>query len=129
MSIEDSKDGCHCSRCGGRSDGGSSREHAFNELLMEDPDEQGEAWFNQENTVVERRSMLQLERDLEAALNFEHLDGKDSRPKVHPVWIMRILLGSLFTERQALGRAVKMYAHFQRREFLRSLVKINNLKE
>ena len=73
--------------------------------------------------------MLWLERDLEAALNFEHLDGEDSGPKVKPVWITRILLGSLFRERQALGRAVKMYARFQCREFMRSLVKINDLEE
>ena len=44
-SMEDNKDGCHCSRCGGRSDGSSSQEHAFSKPLMEDPDKQGEAWF------------------------------------------------------------------------------------
>ena len=65
---------------------------------MEDPDEQGEAWFNQENSMVERHSILRLERDLEAALNFEHSDGEDSWPKVQPFWIMRILLGCLFRE-------------------------------
>lgn len=54
--------------------------------------------------------MLRLERDLEVAINFEHSDGKDCGPKVHPVWITHILLGHLFRERQALGWAVKMYA-------------------
>ena len=48
---------------------------------MEDPDEQGEAWFNQENSVAERHSMLRLERELEATLTFEHSDGEDSGPK------------------------------------------------
>ena len=38
-SMEDSRDGCHCSRCGGRSDGSSSQEHTFSKPLMEDPDE------------------------------------------------------------------------------------------
>ena len=79
---------------------------------MEELDEQGEAWFKLENSAAERRSMLRLERDMEAALNFEHSDGKDSGPKVHPIWITRILLGLLFRERQALRRAVKMYARF-----------------
>jgi DNA-binding XRE family transcriptional regulator len=127
--MEDSRDGCHCSRCGDRSDGSSSREHAFSKPLMEDPDEQGEVWFNQGNLATERRSMLQLERGLEAALNFEHLDGEDSGPKVQPVWITCILLGCLFREWQVLGWAVKMYARFQCREFMRSLVKINDLEE
>lgn len=129
MSMEDSRDGCHCSRCGSQSYGSSSREHAFSKSLMEDPDEQGEAWFNQENSAAERHSMLRLERELEVALAFEHSDGEDSGPKVQPVWIMHILLGRLFKERQLLRRAVKMYAQFQRREFMRSLVKINNLEE
>ena len=127
--MEDSRDWCHCSRCGGQSDGNSSWEHAFSKPLMEDPNEQGEVWFNQDNSAVERCSMLQLERDLEASLIFEHLDGEDSGPKVQPVWITHILLGRLFRERQVLGWVVKMYARFQRREFMRSLVKINDLEE
>ena len=96
--MEDSRDGCHCSRCGGRSDGGSSWEHTFSKPMMENPDKQGEAWFNQENSAAERRSMLRLERELEAALTFEHSDGEDSGPKVQPVWITRIFLGRLFRE-------------------------------
>ena len=39
MSMEDSRDRCHCSRCRGRSDGSSSWEHAFSKSLMEDLDE------------------------------------------------------------------------------------------
>ena len=73
--------------------------------------------------------MLRLERELEATLTFEHSDGEDSGLKVQPVWITRILLGRLLRERQALGWAVKMYAQFQHREFMRSLVKINDLEE
>lgn len=73
--------------------------------------------------------MLRLEMELEASLTFEHSDGKDSGLKIQPVWITRILLGHLFRERQVLGRVVKLYVHFQCREFMRSLVKINDLEE
>ena len=73
-SMEDSRDDCHCSRCGGRSDGSSSREHGFSKPLLEEPDEHGDIWFNQENSVAERRSMLCLERELETALAFKHSD-------------------------------------------------------
>ena len=73
--------------------------------------------------------MLRLERELETALAFEHSDGEDNGLKIQPVWITRILLGRLFRERKALGKAVKLYTRFQRREFMRSLVKINDLEE
>ena len=43
VSMEDSREGCHCSRHRGWSDGGSSKEHAFNTLLMEEANDQGEA--------------------------------------------------------------------------------------
>ena len=72
---------------------------------------------------------MKLERELEAALNFEHMDGEDGGSKVHPIWLTLILLGRLFRERQVLGWAVKMYACFQHREFMRSLVQINDLEE
>ena len=97
--MEDSRDDCHYNRCGGRSDGSSSWEHAFSKPLLEEPDEQGEIWFNQENSAAERCSMLRLERELEATLTFEHSDGEDSGLKIQPVWITRILLGRLFRER------------------------------
>ena len=116
-SMEDSKDGCHCSRCGGQSTGDSSKEAL------------GEAWFKNENSTAERKSLMRLERELEAALSFEHGDREDGGPRVHPIWITCILLGRLFQERQALGKAVKLYACFQRREFMRSLVKINDLED
>ena len=83
--MEDSREGCHCSKCGGRSDGSSSREHAFSKPLLEEPDKQGEIWFNQENLAAKRRSMLCLERELETALAFEHSDGEDSGMKIQPV--------------------------------------------
>lgn len=80
--MEDSKDDCHCSRSGGRSDGCSSWEHAFSKPLLEEPDEQGEIWFNQENSMAERHSMLCLERELETVLAFEHLDDEDNNLKI-----------------------------------------------
>lgn len=45
MSMEDNREGCYCSRSGGQSDGGSSREHAFSTPLTEKVYEQREAWF------------------------------------------------------------------------------------
>ena len=127
--MEDSRDDFHCSRCEGRSDGSSIQEHAFSKSLLEDPDKQGEISFNQENSAVERRSTLRLERELETALAFEHSDGEDSGMKIKPIWITRILLGHLFKERKALGKAVKQFAWFQCQEFMHSLVKINDLEE
>lgn len=129
VSMEDSRDGCHCSRCGGRSVGGLSKEHAFSTPLTGGANDLGEAWFRNENSTVERKSLMRLERELEAALSFEHGDGEDGGPRVHPIWITRIFLGCLFRERQALGKAVKLYARFQHREFMRSLVKINDLED
>lgn len=41
----------------------------------------------------------------------------------------RILLGWLFRERLVLGRAIKLYVRFQRREIMRCMVKINDLEE
>ena len=68
MSMDDSRDGYHCSRCEGRSDGGSSKEHEFSIPLTEEVDDQGETWFKCDNSLIERRAMLRLERELEAAL-------------------------------------------------------------
>lgn len=73
--------------------------------------------------------MLCLERELEATLIFKHSDDEDSGMKIQHVCITRILLGRLFRERKALGKAIKLYARFQRREFMCSLVKINDLEE
>jgi hypothetical protein len=50
VSMEDSRDGFHCSHCGGCSDGGSSKEHEFSILLSGEDDDQGETWFKHENS-------------------------------------------------------------------------------
>jgi uncharacterized protein YecA (UPF0149 family) len=73
--------------------------------------------------------MLRLERELEIALAFEHSDGEDSGLKIQPIWITHILLGHLFRETKALGKEVKQFMRFQWREFMHSLVKINDLEE
>ena len=92
---------------------------------MRDEVSSGEHWFNQETSTTERRAMFWLERELEATLKFEH----GGRQQVSPLWVTRILLGWLFRERLALGRAVKAYAKFQCREIMRGLVKVNDLEE
>lgn len=72
---------------------------------------------------------MRLERELEAALRFEHGDEDDGGLWSNPIWITRILLGPLFRELQVLGRAIKLFAHFQRREIMCCMVKINDLEE
>ena len=127
--VEDSSDECHCSRCGGRSAGESSKELAFSALLTGGTNDPGETWFRNESITTKRKYLSWLERELEAALSFEHGDREEGGPRVHPIWITRILLGQLYQERQALGKAVKVYMRFQRREFMRSLVKMNDLED
>lgn len=129
MATDDSHDGCHCNKCGGRSDEGLSWEHEFNTPLTEEIDAQGENWFKSENSLSERRTMMRLERELEAALWFEHEDDDYGGLRSNPIWITRILLGRLFRERQVLGKAVKLFARFQRREIMPCMVKINDLEE
>ena len=70
-----------------------------------------------------------MERELEAALRFEHEEDDYGGLRANPIWITRTLLGCLFRERQALGKAVKLFAHFQHREIMRCMVKINDLEE
>lgn len=129
VSMEDSRDGYHYSRCGGHNDGGSSKEHEFSAPLMEEDDDQGETWFKRESSSAEWRSLLRLERELEAALRFEHGDSKEGESQSNPIWVTCIMLGCLFKERQVLQHAVKLYACFQRREIMCCMVKINDLEE
>ena len=62
---------------------------------------------------------------METTLLFEH--GGSCRAS--PLWVTRILLGRLFRERLSLGRVVKSFAKFQRREMMRGLVKLNELED
>ena len=52
------------------------------------------------------------EKELEAALRFKHKDDDYGGLRSNPIWITIILLGRLFIERQALGKAVKLFARF-----------------
>ena len=69
--------------------------------------------------------MLRMEQEMDATLMFEHGGGQQASP----LWFTHILLGWIFRERLALGRAVKAFAKFQRREIMRGLVKVNSLEE
>ena len=84
-SVEDSRDECHCNRCGGRSAGDSSREFAFSTSLTGGADDSGETWFRNENSTAERKSLSRLEKELEAALRFEYGDGEEGGLRVHPM--------------------------------------------
>ena len=113
-----------CSRCrGGRGPGSAGKEEEEVNSTTRDEVSPGEQWFNQETSMVERRALFCLEKELEATLKFEH--GR--RQQASPLWVTRILLGCLFRERLALGQAVKAFAKIQRHEIICSLVKANYL--
>ena len=44
-------------------------------------------------------------------------------------WIIRILLRRMIKERTEIGKAIKALAKFQRREFMRGLVKLGDLED
>lgn len=85
----------------------------------------GEQWFTMENSLVERRDLSRIEKEIEATLLFEH--GGEYRANLD--WVTRILLGRLFHECLILGRAVKSFSKFQHREMMCGLVKLNELDE
>ena len=69
--------------------------------------------------------MFRLEREMDATLMFEYGRWQQASP----LWVTQILLGRLFKEWLALGRVVKAFVKFQRKEIMRSLVKVNDLEE
>ena len=85
----------------------------------------GERWFNLETSPTERRALFHLERETDTTLMFKH--GGNWRES--QLWVTGILLGRLFQERLSLGRVVKYFAKFQRREIMRGLVKLNEMEE
>ena len=62
---------------------------------------------------------------MDATLLFEHGGNRQASQ----LWVTRILLGRLFREILSLGRAVKLFVKFQRRDIMRGLVKLNELEE
>ena len=79
LSGEGSQEVFHCSWCGGRHGvGGSGKEVVENQMLGNGGESPGERWYNLENSLVERRSLLRLECELDASLWFEHDGGKNA---------------------------------------------------
>ena len=123
-----SREGNHGGRLplqlGGDGEAGSPRayeaEVRMNERGDEDP---GERWFRQENSRAEIRTLTHREDDLNFALLFEH--GGNQRAS--QLWITRIMLGHLSRERTALGKVVEVFAKLQRRDIMRSMVKLHDL--
>ena len=73
-----------------------------------------EKCFVAENTVDERRIMINLEKTMQAALIFA---GGGDEPE-NSLWIIRILLGRMIRERTKIGKDIKALAKFQRREVM-----------
>ena len=109
LSMEDNKDSCNCSRCRGRSYGGSNKDAEESNMSLGNEDNLGEQWFNRENSQTEHWSLFCLERELDTTLRFEHGDESGGALKASQLWVTGILLGRLFRERLVLSRAVKMY--------------------
>jgi hypothetical protein len=81
--------------------------------------------FVAKNSAEERRIMVNLEKNMQAALSFAR-GGEE--PDNSP-WIIRILLGRMIRERTEIGKAIKALEKFQRREVMRGLVKLGDLED
>lgn len=81
--------------------------------------------FHAENTASDHRILASLEQELQVAFRFEDGNG---RP-LNSVWVVCILLGRLLCERTMLGRVIKQFAKFERREIMRGMVKLNELED
>ena len=84
-----------------------------------------EKFYITENSAMEHRTLVRLERELQIALCFEHGSGQP----VSPVWVVRILMVRLLREWMALCCTIKQYAKFQHHERMRSMVKLNDLED
>ena len=124
LSREGSHEGRLSSRVSGdrgaRSSGLADIEARTNGQGEEDS---GERWFRQENSRAEICILTHLKDDLNSSLLFEHGGGQ----RGSPLWIAHILLGCLSRDRMALCRAVEVFAKLQRREIMRSMVKLHEL--
>ena len=81
--------------------------------------------FHVENTTTDCRIFASLERELQAAFQFEDDNGR----QVNLIWVVRILLGRILRERTALARAIRQYTKFQRCEIMHGMVKLNDLED
>ena len=126
ITRESHRGGCHCSRYA-RNRGTKSKQKEVEEIQGMGSVEVNlaERCYNTKNLTVERRTLSHLECELDVAFRFEQGGGQGTSP----VWVTRILLGRLLRERMALGRAIKMFAKFQRREIMHCMVKLNDLEE
>ena len=84
-----------------------------------------ENYYAAENSVGEFRIIANLEKAMQAALNFVG-DGEDPD---NSLWIVCILLGRMIRERTTIGRAIKSLAKFQRHEIMCGLVKLGDLED
>ena len=50
LSMEDSRDNCNGSHCGGHNYGGSSKDTEESSMPLGEDDDPGEQWFNRENS-------------------------------------------------------------------------------
>lgn len=111
-------------RLGGDRGAGISREEKVEERVNgqgdEDPEER---WFRQDNSRAEICTLTHLEGDLNLALLFEHGGGQ----RASQLWITRILMGRLSGERTTMGKTMEVFAKLQRRDIMRSMVKLHDL--
>jgi hypothetical protein len=111
-------------RLGGDRGAGISREEEVEVRLNgqgdEDPEER---WFRQDNSRAETCTLTRLEGDLNLALLFEQGGGQ----RASQLWITRILMGRLSRERTTMGKAMEVFAKLQRRDIMRSMVKLHDL--
>jgi hypothetical protein len=84
-----------------------------------------ESCFNAETSTIDRQILANLERELQAAFRFEDGNGE----LANSIWVARILFGRLLRERTAVGRTIKQFAKFQRREIMHGMVKLNDLED
>ena len=78
-----------------------------------------------ENSATDQWILVNLEKELQVAFKF--VDG--DREPTNSIWIVKIMLGRLIWERNAIGRAIKLFAKFQRHEIMGGMVKLNDLED
>ena len=80
-----------CRHGGDQGESGSKAVETESRENSQGDEDQGERWFQQENSRVEIRTLARMEDDLNSTLLFEHGGGQ----RASQIWIVRILLGRL----------------------------------